>query len=79
MWHYYYYRAHEIAAERIREAERDRLARQVRRPLRPSVPGWGRRAVALAAAGLARRFNVQGALSSPACDEPGLPGGGSLE
>ena len=58
MWQIYYVRAQEIAQERIRESERERLARRAL----PASAGRTRldglrRGGALAAAGLARRLD----------------------
>lgn len=58
MWQIYYVRAQEIAQERIREADRERLAHraQAGSVSRTRLDGL-RRAGALAAAGLARRLD----------------------
>jgi len=68
MWRYYYDRAAEIAAERIGEADRARLAAQLPRPERSSLGARLRRSGALAAAVIARHLDecvAREALASP--------------
>lgn len=54
MWQIHYFLAHEIAAERSREARRERLARSVPREARPPLIDRVRRFGALVAAQIAR-------------------------
>lgn len=57
MWQIHYFLAQELAAERSREARRDRLARSVPREARPPLIDRVRRFGALTAAGIARRLD----------------------
>lgn len=57
MWQIHYFLAHEIVAERTREARRERLARSVPRVARPPRIDRVRRFGALIAAGIARRLD----------------------
>jgi hypothetical protein len=57
MWQVLLYRAEELAAERSREADRDRLARAIPHPARRSGIDNLRRSGALIAARIARRLD----------------------
>jgi hypothetical protein len=57
MWQIHYFLASELAAERSREAGRERLVRSVPRGARPLLIDRVRRFGALIAAGIARRLD----------------------
>jgi hypothetical protein len=57
MWQVMLYRATQLAAERRREADRERLARSIQRPSRRSRVNGLRRGGALIAARIARRLD----------------------